>query len=483
MTLAIGCLLGFGFRLSPAGQDSLGLPSETVAGLEEGLKRLVTIDADDAYLPSVLTILAEKSGFNIVTSPDVTKHEKISIHLKDTPIGEAMDLVVRAAGLSYEVVGNSFLVAKAEKLRGEVGLTPYVINLQYADAAEVKELLVDLTEKITVDQSGNKLLITTSPKIIAEIRRIIEEIDEPALQIMLEARIIEVSVEEEEKLGIDWSRLNQLTTIIAEDVVGAGALPEGMVPGYDPISDRLEPLDLYQLPRQMPFQKIDGLKNVGYFSRQLTAFDITLDYLIKHNKADVLANSQIATMNNRPATLEVIDVIPYILSAGGLGGQVQVQREEVGVKLHITPTVNKDGYITTTITPELSTVFQLIGPDKNIPWIKRRTATTTIRVKSGQTIIIAGLLGADRSVTVYKIPLLGDIPFIGRLFRHESERVRKTDLIIQVTPHIIEVDTTTVRKSPEIKRVEEEYFEEELERIDGEENGEGETGEKGRKEE
>ena len=82
-----------------------------------GLQQVVSIDADDAFLPSILTILAAKSGYNIVTGPGVNKEERISIHLKDTPIEHAMNLVVRAAGLSYEIVGNSFLVAKSQKLK------------------------------------------------------------------------------------------------------------------------------------------------------------------------------------------------------------------------------------------------------------------------------------------------------------------------------------------------------------------------------
>ncbi|MBU1650915.1 type II and III secretion system protein, partial [bacterium] len=167
---------------------------------------------------------------------------------------------------------------------------------------------------------------------------------------------------------------------------------------------------------------------------------VTLDWLMKNNRAEVLANSKIATMNNRPAELKVVDVIPYLLSAGGVGGQVQVYREEVGIKLWIKPTVNSDGYITTEVTPEVSNVFATVGTTTQIPWVTRRTSTTTIRVKDGQSIIIAGLLGVNTKVTKHKVPFLGDLPFIGSLFRHRQENVKKTDLIIQITPHIISAD-------------------------------------------
>jgi type II secretory pathway component GspD/PulD (secretin) len=142
-------------------------------------------------------------------------------------------------------------------------------------------------------------------------------------------------------------------------------------------------------------------------------------------------------MNNRAAIIKLVDVIPYILSAGGLGGQVQVLEKEVGIMLQIKPIVNTDGYITTEITPEVSSVFQLVGPQNNIPWIVKRTSTTTLRIKDGQSIVIAGLIGVTTKITRHKLPFLGDIPLIGGLFQHEAENIKKTDLIIQVTPRII----------------------------------------------
>ena len=177
-----------------------------------GLRTLVSIDAEDAYLPTVLSILAAKSDFNIVTGPGVSDEERISIHLKDAPIEEAMNLVVRAAGLSYEIIGNSFLVAKASKLKEQVGQNAYVLPLQYADAKEVSDLLGDFAANIQVDPSGNKLLVIATPKVLTDIERIVSNIDQPVLQITLSVRLIEVSVEEEERLGINWSKLSLNTS-------------------------------------------------------------------------------------------------------------------------------------------------------------------------------------------------------------------------------------------------------------------------------
>ena len=429
----------------------------------------VTIHAVENTLPDVLAILADKSGYNIVTGPNVNDSELLTIHLDDVDVEEAINLIVRAAGLSYEMIGNSILVAEQEKLNQDTGITPSVISLKYADANEVATLLVNITDQITIDKAGNKLLINASPKKISEITQIIEEVDVPATQIMLEAKLIEVGLGDDDKLGIDWAKLSQLSLIFAETGdpidLGGGNMSGSLIPGLtsslqtdangDPsVIESLNPSTFGELPGEMYFQRLSADNSFG-LSRQLTAFDVTLDFLLKNNKADILANSQVATLNGHEATISMVDVVPYVLSSGGLGGQVQVQREEIGIKLHILPSINDDGYITTKVTPEVSSIFDFIGPDRNIPWIKKRTTTTTIRVKNNETIVIAGLLSADKKKVQSKFPLLWRIPWIGpKFFTHTAEVKSKTDLVIQITPRIIEDGDSGIKVSNTIKGVE-----------------------------
>lgn len=402
---------------------------------DDALQKLVTIDADDAFLPSVLSILAIESGFNIVTGPQVNQEERISIHLKDTPIEQAMNLVVRAAGLSYEIVGKSFLVAPAKQLQEQVGLNSYVIDLQYTDAPTVAKMLSKMCEDITIDSTGNKLLAVTSPKVLADIQRVIEEVDVPPLQIVLECRMIEVTVDNDEALGLDWNRLSTIQTVISENPVdqfGNAVNSEGTsaLSGIDPsVRGRL--------PAQMPFFPLET-RRLGYWTKQATAFEIAIDALMKTGRAEVLANTSVATLNNKEASIQVVDEIPYVARSGGVGGQVQIDQVVVGVILRVTPKINADGYITTSIEPELSSIFQFLeSSDTQLPWVKRRTSSTTIRIKDGETVVIGGLLGVESSKTEHRFPFLGDIPFLGSLFRHKTTVTRKTDLIIQVTPHII----------------------------------------------
>jgi len=414
-----------------------GTQMKPITETAPGLRTVVSIDAEDAYLPSVLSILAAKSGFNIVTGPGVSKEERITIHLKDTPIEEAMNLVVRAAGLSYEIVGNSFLVAKSDKLKEQVGTNSYVLNLQYASANEVKELLSDFQAKIEVDKSGNKLLIITTPKIITDIERVVQNIDKPSLQITLSARLIEVQVEDEERLGINWSKLSTNTGVF---------LYEG---NQQPTTTTTGQTQL------QPFEQLNDVNKIGNFWRSMPIWEVALDWLLKNSRAEVLANTKVSTMNAKTAMIELVDIVPYVTSAGGVGGQVSVQREEVGTKLAITPQVNTDGYITVTIKPEVSSIFEFIGPDQTIPRVVRRKSDMTVRVKNHQSIVIGGLMGITAHRTTHKVPFFGDIPYIGGLFRYNVNVMKKTDLVIEVTPHIIEDDFTTfIGKSSEIRQTE-----------------------------
>ena len=386
--------------------------------------KLISIDADDAYLPAVLKILAEKATLNVITGPGVTSG-KITVHMKDVPVDQAVNLIVRAAGLAYERIGNSILVADTRSLKEETGLSAYTVQLKYADALEMRDALKGLSDQIEVDRSGNRLIVVTSPRVISEIESIVSEMDKPAQQVMLEARIVEVSTDDEKKLGVDWDLLNRQGVIIVEGI------PDASAPNT--------------LPDKLPFippgpnGKVAPLQTL---SRQARAFDLALDAMITAGNARVLANPKLATLNGKPATMLVGQRIPYVVSqtvfAGGAAAPTQtIQKEEVGIKLSITPLINADGYITTEIQPEVSSVTGFKGANNDLPVVSTRQASTTVRLKDGSSVIIGGLLNEQTSTTVTKVPLLGEIPGLGLLFQHHVISRLKTDLVIEVTPRIL----------------------------------------------
>jgi len=388
--------------------------------------RLITLDAEDAPLPSVLKILAEKGDLNIITGVGATSTGRLTIHMKDVPLDQAVNMVVRAAGLAYERIGNSILVASPQTLKEETGLSSYVVDLKYADATDVKEALKSIASDIQVDRGGNRLVVVTSPRVISQIEEIVRVMDVPARQVMLEARILEVSTGDVMKLGIDWDKLTSQGFVIVEG--GSGPTKPGA------------------LPDSLPFYSSGGgyrnLWALRPMARQALAWQAAIDLLIHEGKARVLACPKIATLNGREASILIGQRIPFVVSgtvfAGGGAAPVErVEKEEVGIKLRITPLINADGYITTQITPEVSSVVDYKGTNNDLPVVATRQASTTVRLKDGNSVIIGGLLNEETTSVVTKVPLLGDIPLLGILFQHHSSTTAKRDLVIEVTPHIM----------------------------------------------
>lgn len=382
------------------------------------LRTTISLNAQDANLSDILKVMADRSSMNFVAGEGVQK-AKISIILNKTPVSEAIDLIVRAAGLSYEIIGNSVLIGESGKLKDEVGQSGYVIALNYVDAEEVAGMLVDLSKNIKVDKGGNRLIAYASPRVINEIERIVKSLDHPHTQVLLETRLVEVSVDEQNKYGVDWAALSPVQTSLSFPATS-------LAQGYLLKNGVRGPLNL----------------------------NLILDMLIQNGDARVLMNSKLTTTNNREATLLIGEKIPYVIQSynsaatTGGGANQQVQKEEVGVKIRMLPHVNEDAEITLNLEPEVSSISGYKGPNSDLPLVKVRTTKTTVRVKDGQTIFLAGLLSEDETVELRKIPILGEIPVLGALFTHKFSVKRKTNLIIEIRPKIIHNSSELVMGEP-----------------------------------
>lgn len=389
-------------------------PAANAQGM--GGQALVTIRASETPLVDVLDILSQKSGLNIVASTEV-EGTVISINLTNTPVEEALNLIVRAAGLGYERVGNSILVAAEDVLKQETGMGTYVIPLRFADAFELVPVLEKMIEKVAADPGGNRLIVVATPGMIDQIRGVITGLDIPPVQILLETEVIEVSTNDLTEMGIDWGKITSQTVIFAEgnpEISDTDAVPSEMVYGG-------RGLDLNSV------------------TRQAKALEIALDLLETEGKARILTRATLATLNNREAEIHIGDVIPYTVTGLTTSGvyEVRVEKAEVGVSVNVTPRAAGDGHITVMVEPNVSTIVGFRGPNEEIPWTKERRATTQVRVMDGETFMIAGLLSEDQSNTVSKVPFLGDIPILGYLFQHSKVESKNSDLIIKITPRIV----------------------------------------------
>ncbi len=408
------------------------------------LRKPVTFNAADEPLSSVLNTLSRLSGTNIVLAIEQTgdrdrqDEKRVTINVKDVPVETAISLVARSTGLSYRVIGdNTFLVGTKQNISEEVGERSNVIYLNNLDATKVSRALEN-TEGVIVPLEGqNALMVYANPETFENIRKLVEGIDIEQKQIEIRVRLIEVHLTTAKKFGIDWSRLNHLTTILAEDPIndqGAG-LPWNYtdVTGYLPHGD---PADFEKLPDQQYFQRINGLKDIGHFSRQLTAFDVTIDWLLENNAAQLLTDTRVTALNGVEAEIHIGEVVPFVVTDNEK--QIQVEREQVGILLKVIPTVNKDGKITAHIAPEVSSVVDLVGG--YVPRTKVRRISSTVTVPNQHKIIVGGLLNSTITQKTTKLPLLGDLPYIGKLFQHRYEQVENTDLIMEITPRLVAIN-------------------------------------------
>ena len=405
----------------------------------------VTFNADDATLSSVFKALSRLSNTNIVLAIDqagtAEKEEKrVTININDVPIETAVSLVASSAGLSYRVIGsNTFLVGQKQNIMEEIGERSDIIFLNNLDAKKVSDALQNTSGKITPLEGQNALMVYGNPETFKEIEKLVKSIDTQQQQIEIRVRLIEVHLNEAQQIGVDWSKLNHLTTILAEDPVnqyGTG-LPYNYADatGYLPHGD---PTDFGVIPDEQYFQRINGFHDIGHFSRQLTAFDVTIDWLLENNAAQLLTDTRVTALNGELATMHIGEVVPFVVT--DKENQLQVERSETGIILNVTPKVNKDGNITMNINPEVSSVTELVGG--YIPRTKVRRVSSAVTVPNEHKIIVGGLLNSNITQKINKIPLLGDLPLIGKIFQHRYELVENTDLIIEITPRLVSMQET-----------------------------------------
>ncbi|MCD4829539.1 MAG: hypothetical protein K8R90_08960 [Candidatus Cloacimonetes bacterium] len=405
------------------------------------LNRKITLNVEDGALSNVLTTMADLSETNIVLAiPQISDEDKaveqrVTIHLSDVPIEQALSLVVKSVGLSYRLIGdNTFLVGARDLIEEEVGERSYVIRLNYLDVEVVVDALDIMPGDAVALPAQNSILLRANPETYSEIAKRIEEIDIPQKQIEIRARLIEISIDDSKKLGIDWSRLNSLTTILAEDPMTADGF--GLPYAYTDATSNLTHGDtqtLGVLPDGQYFQKMDDWENFGHFSRQLYAFDVTIDWLLQNNAAQLLTDTRLTALNGEEASILIGEIIPFVVR--DMDNDFAVEREEVGIKLTVVPKINAAGLITTRIAPEVSSVVELVNG--SVPRTKTREVETTVTVPNGSKIIVGGLLSNQLITTTSKVPFLGDLPFIGGFFTHNVETMRTTDLIIEITPRVV----------------------------------------------
>ena len=372
-----------------------------------------------------------KSGVNIVAGPEVAG--VVTIKLDDVPWQQALEVILETYGYAYEKKGNIISVTTIEnlKLRREnavllaeqEALETGIFTLNFGKASEIIESIGKMKSErgsINFDERTNTIIITDISGRIELMSKVIETLDTTTPQVLIEAKIIETNLNDSENLGIDWTT----------KITGVGAQRDTTWPFKRGATENRYAGD------------VDTPTGGTFGTLTFSEFQAVLEMLKSRTDTNILSNPKIVTLDNRPARIQVGTEHPIPdFGANSETGQLQttgITYENIGINFEVTPHVNKAGFITLELKPEVSEVtgstsFQGI----EVPVIGTEQVSTNVMVKDGDTLVIAGLLTDKLIDTKKKVPFLGDIPIVGLLFRKTEKTITKTDLIIFLTPHII----------------------------------------------
>jgi len=299
------------------------------------------------------------------------------------------------------------------------------LPVKYGDISEVRGLLGTLVPDVqyNVDVRQSLLIVEGSPGAIDQVRELLAELDRPLDQVMIDLKVVDISDNGTKNLGVTWGS-NQtpftLSTQFQEQAVGQQVVRTPTGPVLDPISAITSP----------PIVPVA----VGTFARTPLAIDATISFLVTQNEAKILASPRVASISGKPSLIHIGDKYP-IVYFDPRAGQFQVQYVDIGIKLDVTSNVKADGYVLIEVRPEVSTLLELIN--NQYPRTAVRIIETNMRVKDGDTIIMGGLIREEDIQNVSKIPLLGDLPVLGSLFRTVNVTKNRNEVVVMMTPHIM----------------------------------------------
>jgi len=378
------------------------LPPEKLLPAEERPITNVFVDTD---IREILRTIAAQAEVNILSDESVEGY--ITADLKNVPLEKALEMILSPGGYTYVWREDYYLVGSpspANPAFQKLSKTEE-IQLDHIDAGSVSRLLSEFFRPyVKVDTERNILLVSGPAEVIARIKEDVGKIDQPRRQIIIEALVMEVSKEKGKEFGVDWG-WNWMPSQIA---------PESQIQGID----------------------VTGLQ-IGYTSRLVGQIFSSLKALVREGKAEIKATPKIATLDGEEAEINVDREEYYVILAGP--AEAPYRRFEtitVGVNLRILPRIAGEDEVVMSITPQVSDVIQ--RGETEFPVVSRRRVQTTVRIKDGQTVIIGGLLQNIRRHLTSGVPFLSKIPIVGLLFRKETTFEEETELVIFITPHIVD---------------------------------------------
>jgi type IV pilus assembly protein PilQ len=437
-----------------AGAVAGAAPAQSYTG------RAVTFNFQDVPVRTVLQLIAEESNLNVVASDTVQGN--VTLRLINVPWDQAMEIVLRAKQLDKRRDGNVIWVAPQKEIADfekamadarianedrEELVTEY-IAINYGNAEEIATLLTDGSKNsgggaggggsggvqnkgflsprgsVSFDSRTNTLLLIDIPKKIQDVRELLATLDRPVDQVLIEARIVVASETFARELGVIFGVQDRVGTLPAAAAAGETTTDSGFLVG---------------LPATTPA----GILNLSILRSDI-ALDLELSALEEEGRGEVVSNPRVITANQREAIIRQGDEVGYVTIQPAQAGAVPtatVEFKEVLLELKVTPTITQDGRVYLNLMVKKDEVSELITNPAGgfVPQIARREVSTAVLIDNGQTVVVGGVYEFKSREDLRKVPFLGDLPVLGNLFRNKGKSSEKAELLIFVTPRILEV--------------------------------------------
>ncbi len=453
----------------------------TVADAEEGSNlfsetkeyegQRLTLNFQDIETRAVLQLLAETSGRNIVVSDTVQGN--VTLRLRNVPWDQALDIVMTTKGLDMRENGNVIIVAPAEEIAARetadleaqqaiAELEPLYsefLQVNYAKASDLSSLISAaggggnsmLSDRgsIAVDDRTNTLLVQDTAERLQTIRRLVTTLDVPIRQVLIETRIVVVNDDFSRDLGIRLgvTAFNENSSDGVTVISGTGSGTDTMVNSAlnnlaDPANGTIYPIAVPQLSNRYNVN-VPITNAAGRFALAILESDYLLDLeltaLEAEGRGEIVSTPRVITANQKEARIEQGVEIPYQQSASS--GATTIQFKKAVLSLVVTPQITPDNNIIMDLLVSKDNVGEIIstgGLGGTVPSIDTRQVETQVLVADGQTVVLGGIYETERRETINKVPFLGDIPLLGRLFNSTQRVDNKAELLIFVTPRILD---------------------------------------------
>ena len=453
--LAVFLIAGY-CSISLAAEDSNSTAPESrpFTTIEQKMQQKITLNYRDVPIDDILRAISEQVDLNIVKSPEITK--TVTVSISNVPLGEALNQILTAYDCGYVASDNIIRIVPASQLTQQTErTTSKIYRIWYANVKDVEQALTKILTpnrgSIASSAGTSNIIVTDTESKIKAIDEFLQEIDRPTPEILVEARIYDITNTDGLDFGIKWSA--QRNTGYGEDYpsldTDSGNVTGGPITGFS----RSDPyINGTFSSTTNKATGATGLLEFGLLNEHVN-IDVLMNAQQVKDSARLLANPRILVLDNETASFKAVRQIPYQeLQQGGYQSYGTTEFKDVGVELEVTPHLTKDGKVRLHIKPVFSVHVDdvdltLVGSGDGItmpqPVVDKREADTIALVQSNNTVVIGGLRKQEVTQEISKIPLLGDIPLLGWLFKYKGEQIVNSELVVFITPRVIENQSLT----------------------------------------